>query len=256
MRTTRVFVEAPLAGLAEIELPRAAAEHLLRVLRLDTGAAITLFDGRGGAYRATLIRAQRGVARARIEAFDPTESESPLAVTLLQALSRAEKMDWVLQKATELGVAAIRPVLAERSVMRLDADRIERRHAHWLGVLRSACEQCGRNRVPVLLAPAPLEAACAEWATREPGTRSVLLDAAAPRSLMSAAGGVTERVALLVGPEGGLTDAEMAAARGHGFVAANLGPRVLRTETAAIAGLAALQAWAGDFADKGNRRIP
>jgi 16S rRNA (uracil1498-N3)-methyltransferase len=247
VREIRIFVATPLAGRTELELPRAAADHLLRVLRLGPGAAITLFDGQGGAHRATLIHAARGSARARLDAFDPAERESPLAVTLLQAVLRAEKMDWVLQKATELGVAAIQPVLAERSVLRLDAERSERRHEHWLAVLRSACEQCARNRVPLLLPAAPLESACAGLRTRTPTALALTLDPAAKPSLRDAARGEFAAAALLIGPEGGWSEAELAAAHQQGFVAVRFGPRVLRTETAAIAALAALQAWAGDL---------
>jgi 16S rRNA (uracil1498-N3)-methyltransferase len=249
MREIRVFVEEPLANLAEIELPRPAAVHLLRVLRLGAGASVTLFDGRGGAYRATLTQTGRGGTRARIDGFDPVERESPLAITLLQAVSRAEKMDWVLQKATELGVAAIQPVLAERSVMRLEADRAGRRRAHWLGVLRSACEQCGRNRVPALLTPASLEAACATFRAGTPGAPGLLLDPDAKQTLRGALGSRPAAAALLIGPEGGWSEREIDVTRRLGFEATRFGPRVLRTETAAIAALAALQAWAGDFAE-------
>lgn len=248
MREIRVFVDGPLADLSEIELPRAATEHLLRVLRLDHGAPLTLFDGRGGAYRATLIRAGRALARARIDGFDAIERESPLSLTLLQAVSRAEKMDWVLQKATELGVATIQPVLAERSVVRLEPDRAGRRQAHWLAVLRSACEQCGRNRVPTLLPPAPLELACTGLRSRQPDARALLLDPDAALPLRSAVDPGVAAAALLIGPEGGWSEREIATAVRLGFAAVHLGPRVLRTETAAVAALTALQAWAGDLA--------
>lgn len=248
MREIRIFVDVPLAGQTDLELPRAAAEHVLRVLRLGVGASITLFNGLGGAYRATLSHAARSTARARVEAFDPTERESPLAVTLLQAASRAEKMDWVLQKATELGVAAIQPVLAERSVMRLDAERSARRHEHWLGVLRSACEQCGRNRVPLLLPAAGLDAACTALRERTPTALALTLAPAAQSSLRQATRGSSiAAAALMVGPEGGWSEQELAVAAQHGFFAVHFGPRVLRTETAAIAALTALQAWEGDL---------
>ncbi len=248
MREVRIFVDVPLAGRSEIDLPRAAAEHLLRVLRLGVGAEITLFDGQGGAHRATLTHAARGSARARLDTFDPAERESPLAVTLLQAVSRAEKMDWVLQKATELGVAAVQPVLAERSVMRLDAERSARRHEHWLGVLRSACEQCGRNRVPLLLPAAPLDIACATLRERHPAALALALDPRGRSTLRQATrGGNIEAAALLIGPEGGWSEPELATAARHGFIGARFGPRVLRTETAAVAALTALQAWAGDL---------
>ncbi len=248
MREIRVFVDGPLCDRAEVELPPSAARHLLRVLRLDSGAAVRLFDGRGGCYRATLMYAGRGAARARIDGFDPAERESPLALTLLQAISRAEKMDWILQKATELGVAAVHPVLAERSVMRLEAERAERRLNHWLAVLRSACEQCGRNRVPALLPPASLEQACAAYRAAAPDAPALMLDPGAERALRTVLGPKPTSAALLIGPEGGFSERELDVARRRGFAAVRLGPRVLRTETAAIAALAALQAWAGDFA--------
>lgn len=246
MREIRIFVDTPLVGAGEIELPRAATEHVLRVLRLGAGSAITLFDGRGGEHRATLTHAARGSARARLDDHDPVERESPLAITLLQAVSRAEKMDWVLQKATELGVTAIRPVLAERSVMRLDADRAGRRQAHWLGVLRSACEQCGRNRVPSLLPAAPLAEACAQFRAADASALALVLDPRAQTPLGRAVGGLRS-AGLLIGPEGGWSEREFDASQQHGFIAARFGPRVLRTETAAIAALTALQAWAGDL---------
>ncbi len=246
MREVRVFVEGPLAGRTEIDLPGPAALHLRRVLRLGAGAAVMLFDGRGGAYRARLIEGAHGAARARIEGFDPAERESPLAVTLLQAVARAEKMDWVLQKATELGVAAIQPVLAERSVAHFDAQRAARRRAHWLGVLRSACEQCGRNRVPALLEPAPLESACDDFRARAPEAAALLLDPNARMALSAAVRPGAAAAAVLIGPEGGWSAREKAVAGELGFVPARFGPRVLRTETAAVAALAALQAWAGD----------
>lgn len=248
MREIRVFVEGPLRDRAEVELPESAARHLLRVLRLDAGAAVTLFDGRGGAYRATLAHAGRGAVRVRIDGFDPMERESPLALTLLQAISRAEKMDWILQKATELGVAAIQPVLAERSVMRLEAARADRRLAHWLAVLRSACEQCGRNRVPALLPPASLEEACIATRAAAPDAPALMLDPGAERTLRAALGPQPASAALLIGPEGGFSEREIDVARRLGFAPARFGPRVLRTETAAIAALTALQAWGGDLA--------
>lgn len=247
MREIRIFVDTALAGRADVELPRAAAEHVTRVLRLGVGAALVLFDGHGGEHRATLTQAGRNGARARLEGFTPAERESPLALTLLQGVSRAEKMDWVLQKATELGVAAIQPVLAERSVTRLDAERAERREQHWLGVLRSACEQCGRNRVPRLLPPQPLDAACAAFRAASPEALGVMLDPRAGTPLAGVARASIRAAGLLIGPEGGWSDAEIATARDRGFTGVRFGPRVLRTETAAIAALAALQAWAGDL---------
>lgn len=247
MREIRIFIETALAGRSDVELPRDAAEHVTRVLRLGVGAALVMFDGRGGEYRATLTRVGRGGTRARLDGFSPVERESPLSLTLLQALSRTEKMDWVLQKATELGVAAIQPVLAERSVTRLDAERAERRRQHWLGVLRSACEQCGRNRVPELLPALPLDQACMQFRGNAPDALAVMLDPRGTRTLASVVRAVGATAGLLIGPEGGWSDTELAVAERHGFAAVRFGPRVLRTETAAIAALTALQCWAGDL---------
>lgn len=249
MREIRIFIDTALAGRSDVELPRAAAEHATRVLRLGAGAPLVLFDGHGGEYRATLTQAGRDGTRARLEAYSPVERESPLALTLLQAVSRTEKMDWVLQKSTELGVAAIQPVLAERSVTRLDAERAGRRERHWLGVLRSACEQCGRNRVPELLPMLPLDAACTEFRRRAPEALAMMLDPRAAAALASVARTARPAAGLLIGPEGGWSDAELATARLHGFTAVRFGPRVLRTETAALAAIATLQAWNGDLDD-------
>jgi 16S rRNA (uracil1498-N3)-methyltransferase len=247
MREIRIFIDTALAGRSDVELPRAAAEHVARVLRLGAGAPLVLFDGHGGEYRATLVQAGRSGTRARLEGHSPVERESPLALTLLQAVSRTEKMDWVLQKSTELGVVAIQPVVAERSLTRLDAERAGRRERHWLGVLRSACEQCGRNRVPELLPLLPLDSACAQFRRRTPEALALMLDPRAPAALAGIARTARPAAGLLIGPEGGWSDLELASAQRSGFTAVRFGPRVLRMETAAIAALSALQAWGGDL---------
>jgi 16S rRNA (uracil1498-N3)-methyltransferase len=244
MREPRVFVGAPLAGCAEVTLAGQAAEHVSRVLRLRAGAALVLFDGSGGEYSAELIATGRDGVRARIGAWRDHDCESPLRVTLLQALARGEKMDLVVQKATELGVTRIVPVTAERSVVQLDGDRAERRVEHWRAVAVSACEQCGRNRLPQLEPAGPLEAAL----RRLDASASVRLwlEPGADTSLVAAAAGHHDLV-LLVGPEGGFSPAEGELARLAGFRAVSLGPRVLRTETAGLAALAALGATSGDL---------
>lgn len=242
MRLTRVFVEEPLASGAELELGTAAAGHVVRVLRLAAGDALTLFNGSGGEYQAEIMEIRRGAARVQVGEHVPVESESPLAVTLVQGVSRGERMDWVIQKATELGVHAILPVLTERSVVKLDARQSAAKHAHWRAIAISACEQCGRNRVPEIGRAVEL----GDWlaANRGAGTR-ITLDARAsvPLSKLAAAQPVT----LLIGPEGGLTYHEREGARSAGFEARTLGPRVLRTETAAVAALSVIQAIAGDL---------
>jgi 16S rRNA (uracil1498-N3)-methyltransferase len=253
MRDVRVFVDGPLTADAVVRLPASAADHVAKVLRLKPGALLTVFDGRGGEYDAELLSVARAGVELRVGTHHPVERESPLRVTLLQSLARGEKMDWIVQKATELGVEAIVPLDAERSVVQLEGGRAERRVAHWQAVAVAACEQSGRNRIPRIDVPHGLDAACRHCAGRAqfrwmlvPGT---------PRPLAAASeavAGPCASVALLVGPEGGLTDAEQAVAARSGFEPVSLGPRVLRTETAGVAALAALQALAGDFGTRGR----
>ena len=245
MRLTRVHVPRPLAAGREITLPAQAGEHLVRVLRLSTGAAVTLFDGAGGEYAATISATGRQV-RAQVLAHSAVERESPLDVTLLQGVARGERMDLIVQKATELGVRRIVPVLAERSVVRVDAKQQARKRAHWQSIVISACEQCGRNRVPPVDAPTGLRDAIG---TLPPGGLRCLLAADAAQSLAAATRHAPSGpVALLIGPEGGLADDEQRLALQNSFIACGLGPRVMRTKTAGIAALAALQAIVGDFA--------
>lgn len=243
MRLTRIHVPGPIAAGSEIELPRQAGEHLVRVLRLKAGAALTLFDGRGGEYAATLAQAGKTIT-ARVQSHDPVERESPLDVTLLQGVARGERMDLIVQKATELGVTRIVPVLAERSVVKVDAQQSVRKRDHWQAVAIAACEQCGRNRVPEVLSPAGIGDALA--ALPASGARC-LLAADGGESLATMARGETRQFALLIGPEGGLTDNERQHARTQGFEAYRLGPRILRTETAGLAAIATLQVAAGDY---------
>ena len=245
MRLTRIFVPGALAAGLQIELPAQASMHLTRVLRLEPGAPLTLFNGAGGEYAATLLPANGKHVHARITRHDSIERESPLAVTLLQGIARGERMDLIVQKATELGVARVVPVLAERSVVKLDATQRERKREHWQAIANSACEQCGRNRVPVVDAPLPLGDSLGGLAA---DSLRFLLAADGDDALAKvAADGARRPVVLLIGPEGGLADNEQEFARTNGFVACRLGPRVMRTETAGLAALAVLQAIAGDF---------
>lgn len=241
MRLTRVFTEEPLSAGCEIALGAAAAAHVGRVLRLGVGAELTLFDGHGGEYPATISESRGTLLRVRLGAQRAIECESPLRITLGQGVSRGERMDWVVQKATELGVAAIVPLLTERSVVKLDARQAEQRREHWRGIVVAACEQSGRNRLPEMLAPQPFAA----WLAGSPreGAR-ILLDPTASAGVRSM--GPVPAVTLLIGPEGGLAPAERALALQAGFTPLRMGPRVLRTETAAIAAISALQALHGD----------
>ena len=242
MRVTRIHVPGPLAPGSEITLPEQAGEHLVRVLRLETGAHFIVFDGTGGEYTASLASAGRQV-RARVLDHTPVERESPLDITLLQGIARGERMDLIVQKATELGVARIVPLIAERSVVKIDAKQRERKRGHWQSIVVSACEQCGRNRIPEVAHPVSQDDAIAALPA---GSRRCLLAADATQPLVSVAAGSNSMV-LLIGPEGGLADNEQQHAMANGFVACLLGARIMRTETAGLAALAALQAVAGDF---------
>jgi 16S rRNA (uracil1498-N3)-methyltransferase len=243
MRLIRVHVDAALSQGARVRIEASAAAHVTRVLRLGVGDAVTLFNGDGADYPARISGVGRGTIDAEVTGCSAARAESPLAVTLVQGIARTERMDLVLQKATELGVAAILPVATARSVVKLDRDNRERKLAHWRGIAIAACEQCGRARVPAVAEPRTFDS----WIAEPPGGGARLLlspDAEAP--LFAAARGATA-VELLVGPEGGLDAGEREAALAAGYRACRLGPRILRSETAAIAALAVLQAVAGDL---------
>nr|ART37820.1 F427 [uncultured bacterium] len=212
------------------------------MLRLRAGDALCLFDGRGGEYAAVLVRGAGGVLVAQLGEHTPDRGESPLAVCLVQGISRGERMDYTLQKAVELGVQAIVPVVTERTVLRLQGEREQRRLAHWRGVVLAACEQSGRTRVPPVAAPCTL----AEHLTQAPTGAAFLLDPQASEALIQV-GPVDGPVSVLIGPEGGLALHERRAAQDAGYRAVRMGPRVLRTETAAVVALALLQALAGDL---------
>ncbi|MBN8717170.1 16S rRNA (uracil(1498)-N(3))-methyltransferase [Thermomonas sp.] len=242
MRLTRCHIVQPLAPGSEIALPEDVSAHLLRVLRLSPGDACVLFNGDGHDYDARLLVADKRGARAEILAARPVANESPLRITLLQGIARGEKMDFILQKATELGVARVLPVESERSEVRLPAARAEKRLAHWRQVVVSACEQSGRATVPEVLPPQPLASAAAQ---RE--GRGFLLDPQADASLAALRGAPLAACTLAIGPEGGWSPRDRAQLDAAGFNGLRLGPRVLRTETAGLAAIAALQALAGDL---------
>jgi 16S rRNA (uracil1498-N3)-methyltransferase len=243
MRLNRVFVDQPLASGGETLLPEAAAYHVVRVLRLRAGAPLVLFDGSGADFRGEIVAIEGERVRVSVGARSAGLRESPLAITLVQAVSRSERMDWTLQKATELGVRRIQPVLSARSVVRLDDQQAARKLRHWQAIVAGACEQCGRSVLPEVRAPLDLARFLA-GSPRE-GQRLVL-SPTGPASLAGLAS-TAARVELLIGPEGGLDDAELDAAARAGFAPVRLGPRVLRTETAGIAALAVLQALWGDL---------
>ena len=202
-----------------------------------------VFDGRGGEYEAVILRIDRGRVDVKTGAFRETERESPLVVGVVQGLPEADKMDWILQKSVELGVAWIQPVVCDRSVVRLSGDRAARREAHWQRVVIAACEQCGRNRVPELRPTLAFR----DWAAQPLGGRALDARARARGERLAAQPPPAGPVELLVGPEGGLSERELDIAATVGFASLSLGPRVLRTETAPLAVLSAMQALWGDF---------
>lgn len=239
-RTPRFHVQGALAAGAELTLSPDAGHHALRVLRMREGDAVCLFNGEGGEHSGRIARLSRDAVTVEIGGFNPVERESPLRVTLVQAISAGDRMDLTIQKAVELGVAAIQPILAERSVVRLKGEKIDTRREHWQRVVAAACEQCGRNRVP------PVAAALALADYRAPeGTLKLLLSPAGTSSLRTITLG-DKAIAIAAGPEAGFSPREEAAFLSGGFAPIRLGPRVLRTETAGPAALASLNALYGD----------
>jgi 16S rRNA (uracil1498-N3)-methyltransferase len=244
MAAPRFFVSldlSPLLAGQTVLLPEAAAHHAVRVLRLAAGDAVTLFTGAGGEYPATLVRVDKRVGAVRVERFDAVERESPFAVTLAQGIAANDAMDYAVRKTVELGVAVIQPLVTARSAPLPAGERGDKRLAHWRHVAIAACEQCGRNRIPEIAAPLPL----ADWLDAWNG-RGILLAPDAAQSLPSLPQ-MAAPLALLIGPEGGFAEREIEEARAHGFAAVRFGPRVLRTETAGVAALAALQSLWGDL---------
>lgn len=251
MTIPRFYCPVELSPGTHVELPPQAAHHAARVLRLRDGEAVILFNGNGAEYPARITHIGKQDVSLEILGKDSPTRESPLNITLAQAISAGEKMDFTLQKAVELGISAIQPLAAARSVVRLKDDRAEKRVQHWQSVVVSACEQSGRNIVPKVAPIADLPAWLAGqgaefWQQDSGGAVGLILSPLAEltlRDLPRPEGAIT----LLVGPEGGLTPEEIAMARQCHFTEVQLGPRVLRTETAALAMLSAMQALWGDF---------
>jgi len=242
MNLPRFYCREALSPGAHVDLPEPVARHAVRVLRLPPGAPMVLFDGRGGEYLAHIERIERDRVVAELASWNDVERESPLQVTLVQALQAGDKMDFTIQKAVELGVCGIVPVDSRRSVLKLAGERAAKRVAHWQGVAAAACEQCGRNQVPIV---SPLER-LDQWLARPAdGALRLMLAPDATTTLDDLT--PAKHVQLLIGAEGGLDPQEVIAAQQSGFQAVRLGPRVLRTETAGLAALAALQALWGDF---------
>lgn len=235
----RFFIDQPLAAMSVIDLPKEARQYMERVLRLKPGHGISLFNGQGGQFNAEFL----GNGRVQLLELDATEHESPLAIRLIQGISKGERMDVTLQKATELGAARISPVTCERSVVRLDEERAERRHERWSSILHSACEQCGRNRIPQLDDLQKLDSVLNE--AQQANELRIVLAPTGTHGLRELPRPMS--LSVLIGPEGGLSDKEIGLAIEWGFTPVKLGTRILRTETAGLAILAAAQTLWGDF---------
>lgn len=244
MRLTRAFIDAPLTPGTRVTLPDDAAAHLVRVLRLRPGDDCVLFNGDGHDYDAQLVEADKRGATADVLAARAIDNESPLRIVLLQGIARGEKMDLILQKATELGVARIVPVDAERTEVRLEGDRLRKRVAHWRSVVASACEQCGRTRIPQISDPVAIHAIGPHASD---AVLRLTLDPMGEHGLPALSVPPSATVALAIGPEGGWSPRDRDALRTAGYRGLRLGPRILRTETAGLAAIAALQAIHGDL---------
>ncbi len=252
MRLTRVYVEAALIPGSWVELPPETASHLARVLRARSGDELILFNGDGREFNGSIETVRGSRVSASVGDGRPVDRESPLAITLVQCVPRGDRMDFIVQKATELGVARIVPVLSQRSVVRLDKSQAESKAVHWRAVAVSACEQCGRNRLPVIEAAQPL---LNYLGGSSPGTgpRLVFEPESAPQMSTPAPGpgGAADAAMtgaeIAIGPEGGFATEELEAFRVAGFTQVGLGPRVLRAETAAIAAVVWLQVRLGDM---------
>jgi len=243
MRLTRVHVDVELQTGRRLTVEGSAGNHISRVLRLRVGDALTLFNGQGGEYAGSIDEIRRDTVVVSILERRDVDRESPCQLTLAQGISRGERMDWVVQKATELGVWQIAPIFTERSIVQLDEKQASRKLQHWRSIAIAACEQSGRNHVPQITQPVGLYELLEK---RTSSGTALLLSPGAPLRIADMASAGTQ-ITVLIGPEGGLADVEQQAAVKAGFTPVRLGPRVLRTETAAVCALTLLQQKFGDI---------
>lgn len=243
MRTIRSYIDAPLAPGTELALPEAAGNHIVRVLRLKTGDVFNLFNGDGNDYPAEITAIDKKGAKARILSCHAVNNESPLRIHLLQSIARGEKMDWILQKATELGVSAFTPMVSDRTEVKLDNERSDRKLSHWQGVIRSACEQSGRAILPEVSPPISIN----QMNGAVKREQAYYLDPEAMEGINGLDPDRTVGLTLAIGPEGGFSERDIRLLQTAGFKGLKVGPRILRTETAGIAAIAALQSRFGDW---------
>lgn len=243
MRDIRVFTDQPLTTGKKVTLDTIASRHLATVLRLKAGDPISLFNGQGGEFLATLNECNSKQVTASITDFTDTERESPLHIHLGIGMSRGDRMDWIIQKATEVGVTEISPLYTERTEVKLKGDRAEKKLRHWQQVSISACEQSYRNRVPVIHPPITVN----QWLSSVEAEKKLVLHHRSQHSISELGEQQTASAALLIGPEGGLSTDEIKRAEAHCFMPLTLGPRVLRTETAPVVAISILQSLWGDF---------
>lgn len=243
MRDIRVYQEQNLTTGDRCQLSGGAAHHVAKVLRMQAGQSLILFNGRGGYYDAIIEAAGKHGVTVTVGGHHAEERESPLRITLVQGISRGQRMDYTLQKAVELGVQHIVPLWCEHSSVRLDPEQREKRHAHWSGIIINACEQCGRNRLPELSPPLALD----QWTAVDTNPLKLILHPGNTRRLGQLGDSVPEAITLLAGPEGGFSQTEIIHAEQQGYQSISLGPRILRTETAALVAIAACQVLWGDI---------
>ena len=242
MRIPRIYTDQSLAVDTEVRLGEGPLRHIAKVLRMQVGRELTVFNGQGGEYRGCITAIDKRSLEVKLTAFSDIERESPLRIALGIAVSRGERMDWVMQKATELGVTSITPLFTERTEVKLSGDRLNKKRQHWQQIVASACEQCQRNRLPQIEPLQDLH----DWLPRVEAARKFVLHHHSHSEPLNRA--VTaESVALLIGPEGGLGAGEITAAETAGFQPLQLGPRVLRTETAPLLAISILQHLWGDI---------
>lgn len=243
MSCSRIYQPGQIISHSLLELDEGASHHLARVLRAKVGDALVLFNGEGGEYAALIHEITKKKVIVSVGEYHARDVESPLSLILAQGISRGEKMDYTIQKAVELGVTEIVPLLTERSTVKLDEERKEKKWQHWQSIVVSAAEQSGRNRLPYLHAPQTLKT----WLAQDSASHRFILAPTAATKMQKIAIKNNDKVTVMIGPEGGFSEAEIAQATTQGYQALNLGPRILRTETAAVAALAILQGLYGDL---------